>query len=57
MLLEYLAKNHPLLDANKRAAFLLMARFLDANGLAGGDDDVEATPAGGGRGGERGDPR
>jgi death-on-curing protein len=41
VLLEHLAKNHPLPDANKRAAFLLMARFLDANGLTWGGQDVE----------------
>lgn len=41
MLLEHLARNHPLPDANKRAAFLLMARFLEANGLAWGRQDVE----------------
>ena len=29
VLLVHLARNHPLPDANKRAAFLLMARFLD----------------------------
>jgi hypothetical protein len=43
--LEHLAKNHPLPDANKRAAFLLTARFLDANGLQWGPPDVE-TDAG-----------
>ena len=36
VLLEHLVKNHPLPDANKRAAFLLTARFLDANGLEWG---------------------
>lgn len=41
VLLEHLAKNHPLPDANKRAAFLLTARFLDANGLAWGPPDVD----------------
>ena len=41
VLLVHLARNHPLPDANKRAAFLLMARFLDANGLAWGGQDVE----------------
>lgn len=41
VLLEHLAKNHPLPDANKRAAFLLTARFLDANGLAWGPADAE----------------
>lgn len=33
VLLEHLAKNHPLPVGNKRAAFLLTARFLDANDL------------------------
>lgn len=41
VLLEHLARNHPLPDGNKRAAFLLTARFLDANGLAWGDQNVE----------------
>jgi death-on-curing protein len=45
VLLQHLAKNHPLPDANKRAAFLMTARFLDANGLAWGQPDVE-TDAG-----------
>jgi death on curing protein len=36
VLLQHLARNHPLPDANKRAAFLLTARFLDANGLTVG---------------------
>lgn len=45
VLLEHLARNHPLPDANKRAAFLLTARFLDANGLTWGTPDVE-TDAG-----------
>jgi death-on-curing protein len=45
VLLEHLARNHPLPDANKRAAFLLMARFLDANGLPWGSPDVK-TDAG-----------
>ena len=39
-LLEHLVMNHPLPDANKRAAFLLTARFLEANGLAWGSQDV-----------------
>lgn len=45
VLLEYLAKNHPLPDANKHAAFLLTARFLDANGLVWGpaDPDTDAS--------------
>ena len=41
VLLEHLVKNHPLPDANKRAAFLLTARFLDANGLEWEAQDVE----------------
>ena len=41
VLLEHLVKNHPLPDANKRAAFLLTARFLDANGLEWGSQDVK----------------
>jgi death-on-curing protein len=41
VLLQHLAKNHPLPDANKRAAFLLTARFLDANGLRWGLPDVQ----------------
>ena len=41
VLLEHLAGNHPLPDGNKRVAFLLTARFLDANGLAWGAPDVE----------------
>jgi death on curing protein len=45
VLLQHLAKNHPLPDANKRAAFLLTARFLDANGLQWGPPRVE-TDAG-----------
>lgn len=45
VLLQHLAKNHPLPDANKRATFLLTARFLDANGMAWGSPDVD-TDAG-----------
>lgn len=41
VLLEHLVQNHPLPDANKRAAFLLTARFLDANGLEWEAQDVE----------------
>ncbi len=43
VLLEHLARNHSLPDANKRAAFLLRARFLDANGWAWGPPDVEVN--------------
>jgi death on curing protein len=42
VLLQHLAKNHPLPDANKRAAFLLTTRFLDANGIQWGPPEVEA---------------
>jgi death-on-curing protein len=45
VLLEHLARNHPLPDGNKRVAFLLMARFLDANGIDWGGPDVD-TDAG-----------
>jgi len=31
ILIERLARNHPLPDGNKRTAFLLTARFLEAN--------------------------
>ena len=41
VLLQHLVRNHPLPDANKRAAFLLTARFLDANGLEWKAQDVE----------------
>jgi death-on-curing protein len=45
MLLERLARNHPLPDGNKRVAFLLMARFLDANGVDWGRPDVDTDAA------------
>lgn len=32
VLVEHLARNHPLPDGNKRAAFLALERFLAANG-------------------------
>jgi death-on-curing protein len=41
VLIEHLARNHPLPDGNKRAAFLLTARFLHANGRSWGAQDVE----------------
>lgn len=43
VLIERLARNHPLPDGNKRAAFLSMERFLAANGcpLVGADPDVD----------------
>lgn len=39
VLVRHLSQNHPLPDGNKRVAFLLMARFLDANGLGWGAAD------------------
>lgn len=42
VLVTHLARNHPLPDGNKRAAFLLMARFLDANGRTWKTEDVDA---------------
>jgi death-on-curing protein len=41
VLIAHLAQNHPLPDGNKRAAFLLTARFLDANGRRWRPQDVE----------------
>ncbi|WP_291835941.1 type II toxin-antitoxin system death-on-curing family toxin [Brevundimonas sp.] len=40
-----LAKNHPFVDGNKRAAFLGMGLFLELNGwrLTATDDDATAT--------------
>lgn len=40
-----LAKNHPFVDGNKRAAFLGMGLFLELNGwrLTASDDDATAT--------------
>ena len=39
------AKNHPFVDGNKRAAFLALGVFLDLNGLqlTATDDDATAT--------------
>jgi death-on-curing protein len=34
ILLERLARNHPLPDGNKRTAFFLTGLFLEANGMA-----------------------
>lgn len=44
VLIIHLAQNHPLPDGNKRAAFLMLARFLEANGLRwlAHDIDVDA---------------
>lgn len=38
-----IAKNHPFVDGNKRAAFLGMGLFLDLNGLTLTADDDSAT--------------
>jgi death-on-curing protein len=40
VLLVHLVQNHPLPDGNKRAGFLLTARFLDANGRCWKSEDV-----------------
>jgi death-on-curing protein len=44
-LVQHLAQNHPLPDGNKRVAFLLMARFLDANGMNWGTSDPDTDTA------------
>ena len=41
VLIVHLTQNHPLPDGNKRAAFLLTARYLEANGVAWLEQDVE----------------
>ena len=41
-LLHSLARNHPLVDGNKRLAWLATVVFLDLNGLATGLDDEGA---------------
>jgi death on curing protein len=43
ILLERLARNHPLPDGNKRSAFVLAGVFLEANGLPlhGSEPDVD----------------
>jgi death-on-curing protein len=40
---EHLARNHPLPDGNKRSAFLVLERFLAANGspIAEADPDAD----------------
>jgi death-on-curing protein len=45
ILLERLARNHPLPDGNKRTAFLLTADFLKANGrpLIGGEPELDVA--------------
>jgi death on curing protein len=41
VLIAHLAQNHPLPDGNKRAAFLLTARFLHANGRTWAEQDTD----------------
>lgn len=43
VLVEHLARNHPLPDGNKRCAFLAVERFLAANGqpIDGADPDID----------------
>lgn len=41
VLIVHLAQNHPLPDGNKRVSFLLMVRFLDANGVEWHPPDLE----------------
>jgi death-on-curing protein len=43
VLLEWLARNHPLPDGNKRTAFIVMGLFLEANGrrFTNADADVD----------------
>jgi len=38
---ERLARNHPLPDGNKRAAFVLTVLFCESNGRLWADPDVE----------------
>lgn len=42
VLVEHLARNHPLPDGNKRCAFLAVVRFLSANKRPIGDADPDA---------------
>jgi death-on-curing protein len=45
VLVEHLARNHPLPDGNKRCAFLAVERFLVANGrpIQDADPDTDAV--------------
>ena len=45
MLLERLVRKHPLPEGNKRTALAIMIDFLQPNGVAWGEPDVE-TDAG-----------
>lgn len=40
VLITHLVENHPLPDGNKRAGFLMLARFLEANGQSWGAADA-----------------
>ena len=40
-----IAKNHPFVDGNKRAAFMSMMVFLRKNGVAFAPQEAEATAA------------
>lgn len=40
-----IAPNHPFVDGNKRAAFMIMMTFLRKNGVAFAPDPAEATVA------------
>jgi len=41
VLVEHLARNHPLPDGNKRAAFLSVGLFLEANGRPFAEEDAD----------------
>lgn len=41
VLITHVAQNHPLPDGNKRVAFLMMVRFLAANGVDWAAPDVD----------------
>jgi len=45
VLVEHLARNHPLPDGNKRCVFLAVERFLGVNGLPIGDADPDTDVA------------
>jgi len=45
VLVEHLARNHPLPDGNKRAAFLSMWLFMEANGQPFTEEDPDADVA------------
>ena len=41
MLVEHLARNHPLPDGNKRAAFLSVWLFMEVNGRPFDEEDAD----------------